>query len=290
MGGRVVGRSWIATAVLTLCVTTSGVATAASTPRHSLAAKQIQRIVKMTGYHGLRSHRFDVADTFRAGGAKTVVVRLDRARLGVTRKELRRQLALATRLAGDRPAFTTKIRLRHGSRQTITFHVAPANVLTPHAPYIRYLIFTPRREQLSGLTRPQQIPNIQALTVIDAAHRINVTLLQDRAKGATWGSHIPAARLFAMIESLNTSSFVYLTPKTINRMSRRHVNVNKLLAFGREIWSNSLGFAILAAQTGTSYPAYARQAKDMRFGFYRKYDLRYLTVSAAEYRFVQSWK
>ena len=280
----VVRRAWIATAILALCVTTTSVASAASRPHHSLTAKQIHRIVKMTGYHGLRSHRFDVADAFRAGGASNVVVRLDRARLGVTRQQLRRELAIAAGLAAGRRAFTSKITLRHGSRHKITFHVAPANVLTPHQPYVRYLIFTPRNERLESLTRPQQVPDIQALTVIDAAHRINVTLLQDRAKGATWGPRIPAARLFAMVESLNTSSFVYLSPKTVEQMSQRKVDPNKLLAFGREIWSNSLGFAILAAQTGTSYPAYAQQAKDMRFGFYQRYDLRYLKVSAEQYR------
>jgi hypothetical protein len=201
----------------------------------------------------------------------------------VSRAELHRQLAQAAGLAAARPTFSSRIRL-HGQRQRVTFHVAPANVLTPRASYVRYVIFTPRREAMARLTRPQPVPDIQALTVIDAAHRINVTLLQDRSNGETWGARIPAGRLFAMVESLNTSSYVFLSSKTIARLSREHVNANQALAFGREIWSNSLGFAIMAARAGTSYHAYARQATHMRFAFYRPYDLRYLKVSRAQYR------
>jgi hypothetical protein len=67
-------------------------------------------------------------------------------------------------------------------------------------------------------------------------------------------------------------------------LERRHVDSNLVLALGREIWSNSLGFAILAARTGTPYSSYTHQAAHLQFGFYRKYDLRYLTVSAAQYR------
>ncbi|HVT63543.1 MAG TPA: hypothetical protein VHD81_00120 [Mycobacteriales bacterium] len=276
---------------LAICLSASGlgaagtIGAAAATPSRpsSLTSHQVDRIVRMTGYHGLRSHRFHIIDTFRVGGADTVVVRLDHARLGVTRHELRRQLAQAAGLSAGRPTFGTRIRL-HGSRERVTFHVAPVNALTPHASYLRYLMFTPLHERLGRLTRPEQVPDIQALTVVDAAHRLNVTLLQDRAKGATWGSHIPAARLFAMVESLNTSSSVFLSSRTIERLSRQHVDTNKVLAFGREIWSNSLGFAILAARTGKSYATYSRQATHMRFAFYRRYDLRYLKVPARQYK------
>jgi hypothetical protein len=282
VGGGTAKCRAITTAVLTLFLSATSPAGAA--PHHGLSGAQIHRIVAMTGYHGLRSHRFDVADAFHAGGTKTVVVRLDHAPLGVTRHALRRQLALAARLSAQRPHFASKLRLDSRAKQRITFHVAPANVLTPQRDYVRYLIFTRQGERLANLTRPQRIPDIQALTVIDAAHRINVTLLQDRAKGATWGPRLPAAKLFAMVESLNTSSYVFLTPKMLRRLEREHINSNLVLALGREIWSNSLGFAILAARAGTPYPSYARQAARLRFGFYRKYDLRYLTVSAAQYR------
>jgi hypothetical protein len=270
---------------LALCMSAAGVGAASGHPasRSSLTSHQVHRIVQMTGYRGLHSHRFEVADSFRSAGANTIVVRLDHARLGVSRAEIRRQLALAARLTADRPAFTSRIRLR-GAHHKIAFHVAPANVLAPHASYVRYLIFTPRDEALTRLTKPQRVPGVQALTVIDAAHRINVTLLQGTRRHATWGPRLPAARLFAMVESLNTSSFVFLSPKTLGRLARQHINPNQALTLGREIWSNSLGFAIMSAHTGTSYAKYAHQAAHLRFAIYREHDLRYLKVSRAQYR------
>ncbi len=279
-----------------LCLSTVGLSTvglsafgvsapSAAAARHAgLSRQQVHRIVTTTGYEGLRSHRLAVTNDFRASGVRTVVVRLDAARPAVALPALRRDLRLAARLAADRPAFRTALTLGSAPRQRVTFHVAPANVLTPHAPYLRYLIFTPRDERLASLTRPQQVPAIRALTVIDAAHRINVSLLQDTAAGATWGPGVPAARLFALVESLNTSSYLYVAPKTLERLNRHHVHTRTLAALGREIWSNSLGFAISAARHGTAYARYAHQVDRLRFAIYRHNDLRYLKVPARQYR------
>jgi hypothetical protein len=270
-------------AALGLC-TVASLGSASAAPAHpGLAAHQIRRIVKMTGYQGMRSHRFDVAGSFRAGGANTVVVRLDGARLGVSLPRLRHDVRLAAGLAANRPTFTRRVKLGR-SLHRISYDVAPAGVLSPQEPYVRYVIFTPQREPLAALTRPQRVPPVQALTVIDAAHRLNVTLLQDTARNTTWGRRIPAARLFAMIEGLNTTSYVYVAPQTFERLAKQHVNTGKLVAFGREIWSNSLGFAILSARIGVAYSSYAHQATHMRFGFYRHNHLRYLKVTPAAYR------
>jgi hypothetical protein len=251
--------------------------------RAGLSDRQVHRIISMTGYQGLRSHQFDVADTIHAGGADTVVVRLDRARLGVALGELRKDLRLAAGIAGDRPVFTRKIRIG-GATHRVTYDVAPVDVLSPQQSYTRYVIFTPRGRQLTSLTKPQRVPAIQALTVIDAAHRLNVTLLQDTRRHATWGPRLPAAQLFAMVESLNTSSYLYVSPQTLQRLTKQHVATKQLVAYGREIWSNSLGFAILSARSGVAYSRYVRQAAHMRFGFYRHNHLRYLEVNPAAYR------
>lgn len=276
-------RWWIGAVAVSMCLGALDAGTAGATPRHALTKHQVQRIVSMTGYHGLRSHHFTIASSFRAGRANTVVVQLDGAELGEKLGELRKQLGLAAALAAGRPTFTTRLRLGSGTTRRITFHVAPANVLTPHQSYARYVIFTRPGQRLSALTRPERVPDIQALTVIDAANRLNVTLLQDRARHARWGPGVPAGRLFATVESLNTTSYVFLTPKTLEQLARQHVSSNRIISLGREIWSNSYGFAIVAAQKDTSYRAYRHQAAHLRFNIYRPNDLHYLTVSKSQY-------
>ena len=225
----------IRAALLALAMSAACLNAAAGTPSHHLTAHQVHRIVRTTGYRGLRSHHFDIATTFGAGGAKTVVVRLDRARVGVALHLLRTDIGLAIKLAAASPRFTSKIKLGSGRPQRITFAVAPAGVLAPHEPYLRYFIFTRHDQRLATLTEPQRVPAVQALTVVDPGHRINVTLLQDGANDATWGPGVPAAQLFAMVESLNTASYVSLTPKTSDRLSGHHTNSTQLVAFGREI-------------------------------------------------------
>lgn len=272
---------------LALCVGASlagatGIGAAAPTVRRTLTAHQVHRIVGMTGFRALRSHRFHIAHTVSTGAITTVVVRLDGARLDVSQRRLRTDLRQAARIAATRPSFATTISL-DGKRRKVRYDVAPVGVLAPHRSYLRYLIFTPHDEPLAAITSPRRVPPVQALTAIDVARRINVTLLQDTAGRATWGPGIPAASLFATVESLNTSSYLYVAPKTLDRLTAHHANTRDLVALGREIWANSLGFAILSARAGTSYRTYARQAGRLRFHIYRHSSLRYLTVPATEY-------
>ena len=103
-----------------------------------------------------------------------------------------------------------------------------------------------------------------------------------------------------MIEILNTSSRVTVSPQTLHRLSRQHVDMSYLTdpnhqhptrrqeltnlgGRGFEIWSNSVAFAICSARKGTSYKSYRRQADNLRFAIYRRNDLRYLKVSARQY-------
>lgn len=275
---------WCSALALCLGLTGFSGASATTRPRAGLTGRDIQRIVRMTGYHGLRSHHFVLAETLEAGQTRTLIVRLDRARPGVPLREIRRDLHLADSLAAKRPAFTIGLRLGAGPKHRVGYDVAPADVLEPSQRYIRYVIFSPRDEQLSMLTRPQRVPPIQALTVIDAYDRLNVTLLHDGSRAAKWGPGVSAASLYAMVECLNTASYVYVPPRTLDRRTRHHVTANRLVALGREVWSNSLGFATVAARDGTPYRRYAHEVARIRFGIYQQYDLRYLAVPAAEYR------
>lgn len=256
----------------------------------------------MTGYHGLRSHRYDVVRRFTTGPATVVIVRLDDAKLGVPLAQLHKDIRRAGHLAAARPSFTSRLKLGHGRKQLITYNVAPAGASAPRKPYLRYVIFSPRNEQLGKLTRPRRVPGVQALTVISEADRLNVTLFHDIARSARWGpSSLSSLRLYAMIETINTSSRVTVSPRTLHRLSAHHVDLSYLTdpnhkhptrrqeltnlgGRGFEIWSNSMGFAITSARAGTSYRAYRHQAADLRFAIYRKNDLRYLEVSAKEYR------
>lgn len=289
VGGTTRHRIGVAAAVA-ISIGATGVTPAGATTRHTLTRRQVDRIVAMTGYHGLRSHRFDVAGAFETRPAKVVVIRLDHARLEVPLSEVHADIRRAERLASARRTFTTTIKVGHGPRQRITYEVVPTS--GRHHPDLRYVIFSPHRERLAALTRPEQVPpKVQALTVI-SGQRLNVTLLHD-------GS--PSASLDSMVECLNTSSHVYVTPQTLNRLQKQQVDLSyltdpnhphptrrhelaNLASRGLEIWSNSLGFAILAARRGTSYQQYAHQVPRMRFGFYRRNDLRYLKVSPRQYR------
>jgi hypothetical protein len=204
-------------------------------------------------------------------------------------RTLRADLSLGTRLAAARPHFAVTIRTGRGVKQRVRYAVAPTGVLAPHQTYLRYLIFTRHSQPIAGLTRPQRVPPIQALTVIDPGHRMNVSLLQDTAPRDRWGPGVPAGRLFTMVESLNTTSYVYVTPRSIARLPKHHPSLNTLVALGREVWANSLGFAIVSAQQGTSYRTYRHQVARLRFNIHQRYNLRYLTVPAHEYRTFAGW-
>lgn len=290
-------RRRLGAAGLALCMGVTGVgitgSSAAGAAGHrALTPAQVDRIVKATGFRGLRAHHFQIATSFQTSSGKVVVVRIDRARLGVPTAQVRRDIRQAQRLADARRTFSTMIRVGPGPKQRITYAVLPTVGSAKQQARTRYVIFSPRTERLGTLTRPQRVPSaVQALTVI-SSRGLNVTLLHDGSRAAT---------LDAMVECLNTSSRVYLTPQTLHRMSKQHVNLSymtdpnhrhptrrqevaNLGSRGLEIWSNSLGFAIVSARHRKSYRSYVRQATDMRFGFYRRNELRYLKVPAQLYR------
>jgi hypothetical protein len=296
------GHRALVTTALTLCVGLGGaVGPAAATTHRTLAGRQVDRIVAMTGYRGLRSHEFDVASKFEAGDANFVVVRLDRARLAVPLTEIQRDLRLAARLAARRRAFTSKVKVGRGAEQDITFDVRPGGRSAPREPYLHAIIVVSHRQRLGALTRPERMARAQALTVISDTARLNVTLLHDSSRGALWGPGLSAESIETAVECFNTTSLVHVARKTVRRLDRQGADMSyladpgqpdpsrrqefeNLAVRGLEIWSNSLGFAIVAARSGTAYEHYVRQARHMRFAFYRRNDLRYLTVAAAEYR------
>lgn len=293
---------WGTALALSLSATAFGPASAAAHRHATLNRPQVHKIVAVTGYRGLRSHHFRVEGVFKDGPVTVKVVRLDGAHLEIPLAELHRDLRRAERLTAARPTFTTTLKTGHGHKQKITYDVAPAGASAPRESYLRYVIFSAHHEQLGKLTRPQRVPGVQALTVISEADRLNVTLLHDIPRSDKWGpSRLSAARLYAMIECLNTSSRVTVSPKTLHRLAAHHVDLSYLTdpnhkhpsrrqeltnlgGRGFEIWANSLGFAVMSARAHTSYRAYSQQAAHNRFAIYRRNDLRYLAVSAKQYR------
>lgn len=293
---------WLAAAVLTVGVSSTGLdQAAAAASRAELSNTQVHRIVHLTGYHALRSHRFERAGAFTARAADVQVIKLDGARLGVPLSELRDDVDLGQQLAATGGTFTTKLKLGRGPKQSITYVVA-SGMSSAGRSNTRYVIFTPRSEHLGELTRPQRVPSVQALTVISRDARLAVTLLHDRSQGARWGeTGLPSAPLCAMVESLNATSRVTVSPQTLHRLKSHNVDLSyltdpnhpnpsrpqelrNLADRGFEIWSNSMGFAVMSARAGASYHHYVHRAGLMRFGFYAKNDMHYMRVSAAQYR------
>jgi hypothetical protein len=292
-------RHSLAAAGIALCLGVTGVTPASASAHHALSKAQVDRIVKFSGYHSLQSHRFDVAGQFSAGAARFKVVRLDGARLDVPLSEVRRDVLLAESVAQAGGTFTSKIKVGRGHKQRITYHVAPS--APSGRSNTRYIIFTPRSERLDSLTAPQRVPQIQAFTLVRGAGRLTVTLLHDRAPGATWQqTQIPFANLCALIESFNATNRITVSPATLRRLARHHVDLSyltdinhpnpsrhrelaNLAGRGYEIWSNSVGFAVTSAQAGVSYRHYVRRLVRMGFAFYRKNHMHYLKVSPASY-------
>lgn len=274
---------------------------AASSAERTLTARQVTQIVKLTGYQGLRSHTFDIADKFARGQAEVVVVQLDAARLAVPLTVVQRDIALAESLASGNPTFVAKLKVGPGAKQDIKYDVDPAGVLAPQKPYRHYIIFTPNREGLAKLTAPVKPVSDEALTTNNGSKRVNVTLLHDLPPSTPWATAVSAPDFYAMVECINTSSLVYVPARTLDRLAKQHVNMSymtdpnhrrpsayvelqNLIGRGREIWSNSMGFAINAARAGVEYDEYVKRAKRLRFSFYPKNDMRFLTASATEYR------
>jgi hypothetical protein len=300
MGYRpAVRRHMLAAAAVAVGVGASGITPAAATTHGGLAKAQIHRIIHFTGYQGLRSHRFDVAGVFKAGAATFKVIRLDGARLPIPLSQIRRDVTQADSIAQQGGTFTSMLKVGPGKKQRITFHVAPsAHVDQPN---LRYFVFAPRSEQLDSLTSPLRVPSIQALTLV-GKKRLAVTLLHDRSPHAMWQqTKIPYADICALIESFNATTRVTVAQATLRRLDRNHVDLSyltdpnhshptrhrevmNLAGRGYEIWSNSLGFAITAAQSDVSYHRYSRLLTRMAFSYYARNQMHFLKLGAAAYR------
>jgi hypothetical protein len=290
---------FLGVAGLTVCLTAGALTPAAAAPG-TLSRAQIHKIVKFTGFQQLSSHGFQVADQFTAGVARFKVLRMDGARLAVSRAQIRRDVAQAITLAARGDTFTTKIKVGPGHKQRIAYRVSPMSDAVRR--HLRYIAFVPHRVQLDNLTRPQRVPFAEALTMISRNERHAISLLHNNARTTTWGSTgLSSNQLCTMVESLNAVSNVNVSPATLRRLQRQHVDLSyltdpnhpnptrhrellNLAGRGFEIWSNSLGFATIAARSGYSYQHYLRTVDRLGFAFYKRNQMQYLKMSAEQYR------
>ena len=298
-------RRVLGVAALAVCMSAGVVSPASASTSDTLSKAQIHQIVKFTGYRGLASHRFHVADQFTAGAGRFKVVRMDGARLGVPSSAVRRDVAQAMTLAARLDTFTTKIKVGPGPIQRVTYTVSP--ISQAERKHVRYVIFAPHKVQLDALTRPHRMPFVEALTVISHSERLGVTLLHDNSSATTWGTTgLSSNQLCAMVESLNAVSNVNVTNETLRRLARNHVDLSyltdpnhpnptrhrellNLAGRGFEIWSNSIGFAAVSARSGFSYHHYTHRVSRMGFAFYKQNKMHYLMVSPEQYQqFAQS--
>jgi hypothetical protein len=268
----------------------------------TLTASQVSQMTRLTGWKGLAGHTFDVAEQYQSGPATIVVVELDGAPLGVPLAELQQDITESQQLAAQTPTFTSLLEVGPEPKQSIDYAVEPMGALAPRKPYTRYIIFTPQRDSFAQLMAPAVPISYQAVTLNRGTARINVTLLHDLPRTQHWGSEgFSAVSEYAMVESMNTSSLVYVPNPTVDRLANNHVDLSylttptdphpskydelqNLIGRGREIWANSLGFAISEARINTGYTDYVRRAKQQRFSFYRRNDMGYLVVGRDEYQ------
>ena len=281
-----------------------------STSEHSLSAKTVEHLVKVTGFQGLEKykHQMSVMGEFPTKHANNIIVTIGKRPSSVSLPELQVDYEQSTAVAEARHSFTSKVTLAPHTRRAITFNVSPRDKKVDGKKTTNYMIFTPRNVALNNITAPVSVASNDGITHTDPVDNINVSLVRNQgAKRFHDAFNITATGYVTAIEAGQATNQVhvdpaswqqvkhlpkdYLTDPNGNPYPDHQRQKEQLALIGQEIQNNSNGLALSLAEQGVGYHKYANFAPGLLLNNYPYLYIHDRALSQATYhRFVEAFR
>lgn len=251
--------------------TTSETKTAEKEP---LPASVLQNIIDQTGFEGLKGHHFEIVDQFNSSAARIVIVSVDGAAPALPVDEIKTDIAIAEAKAASGFTFTSDITTESGTTKPVTFKITPSGNNEGPSRNTRYYLFT--KHNPDDLIKPaaQGFPDSVTARSFPQPKTdlINVSIIKDEpGRVLEWGSK--ANDFYTPVEIEQSS----ITITAANRADSQYEDA------GRELYTNSEGFAIASAREGIPYKDYVAKAPTVQLYTAADTGDHYFAVSEEEY-------
>ena len=265
---------------------------------HPLGAKTLERIITASSWTGLRGHKYEVVDSFSLENDHIAIVSVDGAPIPGSLVQIENDLLSARRYAVETTSFVAPVQFGPRDRRVIRFDIGRPDAGVEPARtrgYWHYFMFASSSQDIEVFSDP--VPSFpDSYTTWDPYDRLNVSMIKNEPDGDAWG--VSTDLFYAAVEAFQTFTSIFTDPATIAALQRAHVSTHNLTDFpggvpadlnmaldaaGREIYCNSMGYAIASAMAGVPYAEYARTAVTIPLYFYTQIDIHFFALAESAY-------